>query len=47
MIVVDTDYDTYTIMYSCDTANNQETVWLNSRDPQMSDDAFNAMYAKA
>ena len=47
MIVVDTDYDNYTIMYSCDTANNQETVWLNSRDPQMSDDAFNAMYAKA
>ena len=33
MIVVDTDYTTYTIMYSCDTANNQETVWLNSRDP--------------
>ena len=35
--VVDTDYDTYSIVYNCDSASQFQIVWLLSRTPVMSD----------
>ena len=35
--VIDTDYDSYTIVYDCSEASQNQIVWLLSRTPVMSD----------
>ena len=47
LTIVDTDYTTYSIEWSCDVDQGVNMLWLNSRDAAPSDEVFNAMYAKA
>ena len=45
--IVDTDYETYAINYQCDTKENTVHMWMNTREPIVSDEFFNSLYAKA
>ena len=47
LTVLDTDYDNYAIEYWCDTENNIVRVWINTREPTVSDEYFNSLYEKA
>ena len=43
-LVVDTDYDNYSIVYSCGEEDMQY-LWFLSREPELSDDLYNSMLA--
>ena len=45
--VLDTDYENYAINYWCDTENNIVRVWINTREPSITDEYYNELYAKA
>ena len=45
--VVETDYETYAINYSCDTEENLVKLWINTREPVVTDEFFNSIYARA
>ena len=45
--VVETDYDNYAINYWCDETSNFAHIWINTREPVVSDEYFNEIYAKA
>ena len=45
--IAETDYTSYAINYNCDVENNRVNVWLNSREPVISDDLFAFMYSRA
>jgi lipocalin len=45
--ILDTDYDTYTINYQCDTERNMVYFWINTREPVVTDEFYNELYAKA
>ena len=47
LTVLDTDYTGYAINYWCDTDSNLVRVWINTREPSVSDEYFNEIYAKA
>lgn len=43
--VIDTDYDSYTIVYSCDSFSS--TMWILTREPTISDTMFESLQQKA
>ena len=45
--VLETDYETYAINYQCDTDANVVRMWINTREPTVTDDFFNDKYARA
>ena len=45
--IVETDYETYAINYWCDTTDNLVHLWINTREPVVTDEFFNSIYAKA
>ena len=45
--VLDTDYNSYTVIYTCDTffgAIVTEYVWILSRDPELRSNKFEDLY---
>ena len=45
--IAETDYESYAINYQCDTENNLVKLWINTREPTVSDEFFNSLYSKA
>ena len=45
--IVETDYDSYAINYQCDVENNIVKMWINTREPVVSDEFFNSIYDRA
>lgn len=45
--VLETDYESYAINYQCDVENNIVKLWINTREPTVTDEFFNEIYAKA
>lgn len=45
--VVDTDYDNYSIVYSCDSVLTEPTLWILSRDPVPNPEDFARWQQKA
>ena len=45
--IVETDYENYSINYNCDTDLNRVYVWINTRDPTVSDDFLQSLYSRA
>jgi len=44
--IIDTDYENYSLIYSCDE-NDMQYLWLMSREPTLSDELYNQMIATA
>ena len=47
--VLDTDYDTYSVVYSCSNINDLltfEMMWILSRTPTLSQEALDSIIAK-
>ena len=47
LLVADTDYDNYSISYRCDTEGNKIYLWINTREPSVSDEYFQSLQQKA
>ena len=47
LTILDTDYENYAINYWCDTDNNIVRVWINTREPAITDEYYQELYAKA
>ena len=45
--ILDTDYDNYAINYWCDETSKFAHLWINTRQPTVTDEYFNEIYAKA
>ena len=45
--IVETDYENYAINYRCDVEDNKIYVWLNTREPVVSDDYMQWLYNRA
>ena len=45
--VVETDYTGYAINYWCDDSSKFAHLWINTREPVVSDAYFNQIYARA
>ena len=45
--IADTDYTSYAINYQCDTANSVVRLWIDTREPVVSDEFFNSVFDKA
>ena len=47
LYILETDYESYAINYSCDVQNNLVKLWINTREPTVTDEFFNEIYDKA
>ena len=47
LTVLETDYETYAINYSCNAEEGSVLLWINTREPTVSEEFFNEIYAKA
>ena len=45
--VLETDYTGYAINYQCDTENNLVKLWINTREPSVTDEYFQSIYDRA